>query len=458
MKTKITDRFVDLYNLSFYLLVMLALVGSISYALKQLRGHYLYFTLDDAQAPGFFLGALLIVVAAFVTVLGLLGPVAYSPSQLFWRYSGLIPASKNPWKQPAMWGALGLWALVVTSFAIIFTPLTPPQLCAVLTAACLYGAVLVHGAIGVQASGHWRLLAGWGVLALVTGLGLVLATTCDLLPGYDPTSTAQLCAAGILGSGFLGALAYGLAGTRTNLTWYALTSAYGRSAILFQGLRNLGGADGYRYYGSQSVRFRRRVLSARPLLLSLAALADSTGPFFLILVLTIPFAILGGVALGQAGASVVIAVGAWMVASLYRWLTREWAANLPLRGWLSAPYFSTVLGFAGGATLAASCYVLVMALIFQLPLLSALTGFIFGLATALGEHNPPLTYNYDLVITLPEGLVIPIEPASALFRVMLEILSVSLLLGIGKPWAVLIPLGILGSRLYEHYRKGHPAH
>lgn len=457
MKTKITDRFVDLYNLGFYLLVMLALVGSISYALKQLRGHYLYFTLNDAQAPGFFLGALLMVVAAFVTVLGLLGPIAYSPSQLFWRYSGLTPASKNPWKQPATWGVLGLWTLVVTSFAIIFTPLTPPQLCAVLAMTCLYGVVLLHGVIGIQARGNWRVLAVWAGLALLVGLGLVLTTTCELLPGGDPTNTAQLCAAGILGIGFLGALGYGLAGARMNLTWYALTSAYGRSALLFQGLRNLGGADGYRYYGSQSVRFRRRVLSAHSLLLSLAALADSTGPFFLIIALSIPFAILGGVALGQAGASIVIAVGAWLVATLYRWLTREWAANLPLRGWLSAPYFSTLLGFAGGATVAASCYVLIMALIFQLPLLSALTGFIFGLATALGEPNPPLTYNYDLVITLPEGMVIPIEPVSALMSVATQIVSVGLLLGINTPWAVLIPLGILGYRLHTHYRKGRPA-
>lgn len=93
------------------------------------------------------------------------------------------------------------------------------------------------------------------------------------------------------------------------------TAAYGRSSMLLYALHNVGGPDGYRYYGSK-VFTRRRLSSASAAQLSLAALADSLLPLILTALGQLTFCYLpgewGSVLLERG---LLNALGTWVVAS-----------------------------------------------------------------------------------------------------------------------------------------------
>ena len=147
-----------------------------------------------------------------------------------------------------------------------------------------------------------------------------------------------------------------------------------------------------------------------------------------------------------------IALGTWVVASFYRWLTREWASHQALRQWLGAPYFRTLLGFASGSGVATAVYVLTMALVFQLPLQLALGGLLFGLAIALGEVNPPTQFNYDLTFTTIEGLTVPLEPIIAAVKTVGLLVGITGSFMLGGATPLLVPAALLVARTVQHLR------
>ncbi|MDO4898297.1 MAG: hypothetical protein Q3965_03215 [Rothia sp. (in: high G+C Gram-positive bacteria)] len=446
-----SERFVDAYNALFCFLVFLAIAAALAYSLRQVRGSYLYFILTDQQAFPFFAGALLICSAGFAAILYILGPVAYSPSDLFWRFSGDLPAHRL-WRRTETWVVLALWGLTATLLATVFAPFSTVWLVGTGVGTLIFGIILMQGALACQLLGRKMPVLLWSAVALALGTGLVLLATTPLgtdsnleLLAPTPAGAWVLCA--VLGSLCLSFARVGIA-----LEWKDAVTAYGRSSVLLYALRNVGGAEGYRYFGSSSVRYRRRVTSASAVKLSLAALADSLLPLLLTFLVTLPFAIFLGVGFGAAGAGVVLALGSWATASFYRWLTREWAANQALRQWMGAPYLGTLLGFSVASALATGVYVLGMALIFQLPVHLVAAGLMFGFAIALGEVDPATQFNYDLTITTIEGLSVPIEPIAAVLKTLgLLVLMMGSFLA-GGAITVLLPALFLVARFLYHVR------
>lgn len=445
------ERFIDTYNAFFYALVFFAVAGTLAYGLREVRGSYLYFTLNDEEALPFFSGALLIASAGFACMLYVLGPVAYSPSELFWRFTGRQPG-RNLWRRTENWAVLALWGLVATLLATVFTPFSATWLVGTAAGTALFGAVLMQGALACQLLGRKLPLLFWATTALILGVGLVLLVTTPLGQGLNLGTLAPLLAGSWVLLAVTGSLVLIAATVRTPLEWVASVAAYGRSALLLHALRNVGGIEGYRYYGSANTRIRRRVRSASAVRLSLAALADSLLPLLLSALLTLPLAIFLGVGFGATGTGAAIALGTWAVASFYRWLTREWATHQALRQWVGAPYFRTLLGFALAPGLATGLYVLTMALIFHLPLQIALAGLFFGLAIALGEVNPPTHYTYELTVTTIEGLTVPLEPIIGTLKTLVLLAAIvgSFMLSGFAP--LLVPTGLLIARIIQHLR------
>lgn len=444
------DRFVEVYNSFFYVAVFFAIAATMAYGLRNVRGTYLYFTLTDQQALPFFAGALLISSAAFACILYLLGPVAYSSSDLFWRFTGRLPV-RNLWRRTDSWAVLASWGLVSTLLATIFAPFSAAWLVGTALATLLFGAVLMQGALGCQLLGRKLPLLLWAAGAFTLGVVVVLLTTTSLGAGVRLNLVPFLSGGWVLAA-IVGSLALALRTARTPLEWRAATAAYGRSSTLLYALHNVGGPDGYRYYGSESSRTRRRLSSASAVRLSLAALADSLLPLILTALVSLPFAIFLGVGFGALGAGAAIALGTWAVASFYRWLTREWASHQALRQWLGAPYFRTLLGFASGSGVATAVYVLTMALVFQLPLQLALGGLLFGLAIALGEVNPPTQFNYDLTVTTIEGLTVPLEPIIAAAKTVGLLVGITASFMLGGAAPLLVPAALLVARTVQHLR------
>ena len=446
-------RLRDAYSVLFYIVFFAAGAGSISYALRLVRGSYLYFTLGDAQAPGFFMGSLLVSAAGLIWLLYQLGPLAFSPAELFWRYSGLRLPSRNPWSNLATQVVLGLWALLSILLATIFAPLSPFWLVGTALGAILFGAIMLQGMAAVQLMGCSWLLLSWALMALVTGIILVVVATAAPL-GAATVALAYPVAGGVLVLGVAGATVSTVMARGRLLEWATATQGYGRSTLLLYAVRNLSGAQGYRYYGAQRRRFRARISNARPLALSLAALADSLAPLVLITLLSVPLGIFIGVGYGAPGIGIVTVLGVWLVAFFYRWLPREWSAHVSLRQWLSAPYLPVLLGFSAGAGAATVIYALVMACIFQLPPVIAVAALFYGAAVSLGETDPPQEYDYSLVVTLPSGIVLPVEPLIAAGSVMVQIAVVAVSVLTGPVQGLLVPAVFCAWRLIQHYRKG----
>ncbi|WP_237242764.1 hypothetical protein [Rothia nasimurium] len=441
------------YKVFFYLVFWLALAGSFSVSLRQVRGSYLYFTLEDFQAPGFFMGGLLIAGAGLVWLFYQLGPLAYSPAELFWRYSGLSYPSRNPWHFRAIWVALGIWALLSVMLATIFAPLSVTWLVGTALGAVAFGVLMLHGMAAAQLLGRLKFLLAWAGLAAVTGLLLLIATTTDSVISAN-VALIYCLGALVLFLGILGTLVLVISAQNSPLERVAATQGFGRSTLLLYAVRNLSGAQGYRYYGGQRGTFRRKLVNSRSYLLSLAALADSLAPLVLTTLLSIPLGIFVGVGFGASGIGIVTIVGVWLIAFFYRWLPREWSAQLPLRQWLTAPYFSTLLGFIVGAGVATVIYAVAMTIIFQLPGIITGAALFFGIAVALGETDPLQEYDYSLVVALPSGLVVPVQPLVAASTVAFQIGVVALAVFSGTIQGLLIPLAFCLWRLGQHYSKG----
>lgn len=438
------------YTVIFYLAFFFALAGSLGYAQRSMRGSYLYFRLEDPQAPTFFLGAALMGAAGLVWALYALGPLAYSPAQLFWSYPGTKNPSPNIWKNPLLWGLLGAWSLLSFLLSVAFLPLSLAWIGGTFFLLLSLGFFLSQGAASCQLLGRSFPLHAWAGLALISGLVLSLEATIGFFPTSDVLGP-YLLGGGIFLLGICGSCLYSLAALKRPLEWTTAYSGYLRSTQFLYALYNLTGAEGYRYYGSSRRFLRGRLGSSSPSLLALAALGDSIFPIFLILVLTIPVAIFYGLGYGELGVCLVISLGVWALGFFYRWLAREWVASLPLRQWLVASYLPTLLGFSAGTVLATLLYLGAMSIIFQLPPTALLVGFCFGLATALGKPNPPRTFNYSNVLVLPSGLILPAEPLTEAFKLFGQLVLVGLALAFLGPWAFLVPLSFLLLRLGRHY-------
>lgn len=159
----------------------------------------------------------------------------------------------------------------------------------------------------------------------------------------------------------------------------------------------------------------------KPALISLISSLDSYVIFLSRLAISIPIGIFFAIAFGLPAVMTIAVLGSWTIATLYRWIIREWNSQPSLRAWMGGPYLQTALGYAIGPVLASWFYVLVMTIIFTLPLHGLAISFIYGLIISLGDPNPPGHTNYDLVITVFDGIIIPIEIAK-IFMVNMGIL------------------------------------
>lgn len=178
--------------------------------------------------------------------------------------------------------------------ATIFAPLSVTWLVGTALGAVAFGVLMLHGMAAAQLLGRLKSLLAWAGLAAVTGFLLLIATTTDSVVSANVALIYGLGAL-VLFLGILGTLVLVISAQNSPLERVAATQGFGRSTLLLYAVRNLSGAQGYRYYGGQSGTFRRKLVNSRSYLLSLAALADSLAPLVLITLLSIPLGIFVGV-------------------------------------------------------------------------------------------------------------------------------------------------------------------
>lgn len=107
-----------------------------------------------------------------------------------------------------------------------------------------------------------------------------------------------------------------------------------------------------------------------------------------------------------------------------------------------------------GAGVATVIYAVAMTIIFQLPGIITCAALFFGIAVALGETDPLQEYDYSLVVALPSGLVVPVQPLVAASTVAFQVGVVALAVFSGTIQGLLIPLAFCLWRLGQHYSKG----
>ncbi|GGH61825.1 hypothetical protein GCM10007359_11400 [Rothia aerolata] len=152
------------------------------------------------------------------------------------------------------------------------------------------------------------------------------------------------------------------------------------------------------------------------------------------------------------GAGLAVICGCWMVATLNRWLAREWIAQRSVRAWIGGSYLRQLVGFALGPAVATCLYSLAMAFVFAIPLHITALAFLMGLSVSLGDSEPQSGIEYDLTITTAEGIVIPLQYVTLVvsLTVVLGVHVVALLLP--PVVGVLLALGFLVFILFSHWR------
>ncbi len=233
----------------------------------------------------------------------------------------------------------------------------------------------------------------------------------------------------------------------------AATKAHAQKNFLLAALSNFSSPAGYKYYGSTTNFFRRKITPCSPILTSLVSLLDNYFIFLYLLAFSIPLGIFFGIAFGLVGVGAITVLGAWTAATLYRWIVREWTAQPSLRAWLGGSYIKLALEYAVGPVLATCLYVVAMTLIFSLPLHAVVIACAFGLTVSLGEPNPPSHVDYDLVITTQDGVMIQIETAKAFITNTTIIISHLGSMMLGPVVGILLALIILLWRIENHWRK-----
>lgn len=452
----LNDRFVDFYTYVLAFLSFLAIAASLSFAFRNVRGTFQNFMLDHSNAPLFFAGALLICCSLFSAIIYLIGPIGHSAGEIFWRFPGRGHLPKNPWKAMSIWGALVLWSLCTVLLATIFAPLSTLWLAGTATGAILYGIVLIFGALGAQVLNKTKLFHLWSTVSCLAGTFIIFFATTSVHADATNSNNIVLLLSSIalallaVGAGLSGVLA--LISTRKPLNLPATMQADGRRSELLAALANIGSPQGFTYPGSSHRFFRRRFTHASPIWISLASAFDSWQVFLAVFTFSLPFAIFLGIALGKTGAVIVLMIACWIIATLLRWLCREWTAQRSLRSWMGGSYLVQLLGFAVGPSIACALCAGVGALIFGLPMYIVLIAFIMGFTVSLGDESPPQQIHYDLVITTHEGVAIPIE----LFAVALTfflMVGLHLLAVLAGPLVgISMSLLLLAVTLFQHYR------
>ena len=97
------------------------------------------------------------------------------------------------------------------------------------------------------------------------------------------------------------------------------TAGAARRSLVLTALSAVGSPDGYKFYGVTRRVLQARFRSIRPAVISLLAALDSIFIMLAILALSVPLGIFFATSFGTFGAGVTLAVGAWLIALLFRW-------------------------------------------------------------------------------------------------------------------------------------------
>lgn len=448
---RLSERLMEYYTYLFYVLCFGAIAASISYTFRSVRGSYGVFSLADSNAVYFFFGAMLIASALFAAVACSLGPVGMSASQLFWRYPARAHLPRNPWNSAVIWGAVILWALLAVLLATILAPFSITWLVGAASVAVLFGIVLVQWTLASQLSGRNFVLNTWAVTTALAGIAITVWATTSQAISSDAGTWVMALTIGLAGIGLLAAMTQNLTQLKTPLTWEKAVSGAARRSLVLNALSAVGSPDGYKFYGVTRRTLQAKFRSISPAVISLLAALDSILIMLAVLALSVPLGIFFATSFGTFGVGVTLAVGAWLIALLFRWHAREWTAQASLRTWLGAPSLRTLVGFCAGPALMTTLYVLGVTLVFGLPWHLALVGLFLGFYVALGEVNPPTQISYDLTVTTAEGIMIPVEPAIMVGKNLVLIVVVAVALYIGALVPVLGLAVLIVWRLLSHF-------
>lgn len=448
---KLTDRLMDYYNMVFYILCFGAIAASISYTFRMVRGSYQGYTLSDTNAVHFFFGALLIASALFAGVLRVLGPVAFSSAFLFWRYTGRPTIPRNPWASSTLWIALLIWGLLTVLLATILAPFSTTWLLGAAGTGILFGLVLTQWAAALQVLKTTYTHTLWCLLTAASGIALTVLTTLNPASTQANPALSWGILLALISLALLLTLTDTLRARKKPLTWEEATGADGRRALLLSALTSIGTPDGYRYYGSRNRRLQEKYKSITPTIISLTATLDSLHLALASLALSLPLGIFFATSYSHLGAGITAITGAWLIAILYRWHAREWTAQTSLRSWLGAPRLRTLLGFTAGPILASILYSAGMTLLFSLPWWLPATAALLSFYLALGSPKPPTHFNYDLTITTPDGLLLPIEPFIMIGGQLFLIALIAFLLYLGPTICLIFLTCMVSYNLASHY-------
>lgn len=452
MKILQKNKFVELYSIAVYVISFVGVIASITYALRRVRGSYQWFQLTDHNAVLFFMGALLAIGAIFFSLVRLIGPISFSASEIFWRFSGISRLPGNPWCFRSTWVVLGLWSFIIFVMANIFAPASIFWLLGSVVGAICFGVLLIQGV-----AAHQILNSGWllEVWALMTGGAGVLITLVSTAVSFNNRSKefSFYVASGTIIIGVILLVFLVVKALGKPVDKMAVTKAHSQKNFLLAALSNFSSPAGYKYYGSKTNFFRRKITPCNPILTSLVSLLDNYAISLYILAFSIPLGIFFGIAFGLVGVGGITVLGAWTAATLYRWIVREWTAQPSLRAWLGGSYIKLALEYALGPALATCLYVVAMTLIFSLPLHAVAIAFVFGLTVSLGEPNPPSHVDYDLVIMTQDGVMIQMETAKAFITNTAIITSHLGSIMLGPVLGILLALIILLWRVGNHWKK-----
>lgn len=444
--------FIELYGNLFYIFCGIAVVISVSFSLRGVRGIYNQFTLTDNNSIIFYLGSLLVLNAIFISILRLLGPISYSSTELFWCYSGKDKLPQNPWRIKYVWITLAFWATLILILSTVFSPNSILWFIISTISSLIFSFLLLQGLASSQILNN-HLLYRWSLISGFIGTVVSILSTTSI---YDQNSiricliwVIMVCVVGVLLSAIVIYLAIG-----KSLDKITAVNAYASKNILVAALNNIGSPDSYKYYGSGIRFFRKLYKSSDIIVTSISSVLDSYANFICILAISLPLGIYSGIQFGLLGPGIITIMGCWIIATFYRWLVREWVAQPSLRFWLGGHYLKTSFKYSSGPSLAACLYAVVMTCVFGLPLHAILVGFLLGMTTALGDPNPPKQINYELLIITQDGVMIPMEYVKAVLLNTTIIVAHVAGLYMSPIMSIVIALIILAWRTQAHYRKG----
>lgn len=441
----------DFYIKIIYFATIFSLLVSSGYFFRGTRGEYGKFYLNDNNYLVFYFGIISISYFFAYLAIRLMGSVAFSFSEIFWRFSGGDGIPKNFLYSKFTWALVIIWLLSTSWLSMAILGATAFEILVYMPFYFFLIINLFLGVLGTQISRNRFLLDAASTILLAAGFFTVLYGSSNSIDPNSENCLLYVNISAIFIISLLSFISY-IKNKKGFVDNEYSNSSYANRIILVNSILNFTSSDGFKFYNSRKNILR---IDYKPVgIAKISILSAVNSPFFFLFafIITIPVCILLGVSFGSYGIVVFMFLGILILSNVYRWMAREWSQEVGLRRWLGGKYLKQLILYSIGPTIISTFYCIGIVLIFSLPFKSVLLGCIFGLIVALGRADPGKEVKYDLVVITPDGIVIQVHHLKTLLY-LISLVLIHVLCSLSSSFiSIMFPFIAMIFLIYHHWK------